>query len=185
MADTLYDCDEHYYDGCPNCGRRMRTQQGAAGGDPSAGVSETQEPRMDDGLLPQIADYDEPGSWGRASTGWPEVKGDVAYSMYVFANCIQSVPYGSYVLMAQRGRYGAKESVLRVHPQHLERLKSDFKQAGEPVVATSIARREKYGKPTQFGNKEAAPLWTACAPDVPGPNDQSRPAQTLPAKGQP
>lgn len=85
---------------------------------------------MDDGLLPQIADYDEPGSWARASTGWPEVKGDVAYALYVFANCIQSVPYGSYVLMAQRGSYGAKESVLRVHAQHLERLKSAFKQAG-------------------------------------------------------
>jgi hypothetical protein len=24
MADTTYDCDEHFYDGCPNCGRGKR-----------------------------------------------------------------------------------------------------------------------------------------------------------------
>lgn len=116
---------------------------------------------MAERLLTETADYDEPGSWGRASRGWPEIKGDVAYAMYVFANCIQSVPYGSYVLMAQRGQYGARESVLRVHAEHLERLLADFAQAGEPDPATSIARREKYGKANQWGNKEAAPLWTA------------------------
>lgn len=126
-----------------------------------------------DRLLTETADYDTPGSWGPASKGWPEIKGDEAYSMYVFANCIQSVPYGSYVLIAQRGQYGASESVLRVHARHLERLKSDFERAGEPDAATSIARRERYGKPNTFGNKEAAPLWTAATSGAPAsPNDQ-------------
>jgi len=114
-------------------------------------------------LLTELADYDEPGSWGRASAGWPEIRGDVAYAMYVFANCIQSVPYGSYVLIAQRGRYGASDSVLRVHAGYVEQLKNDFKRAGEPDVETSITLREKYGKPNRHGNKEAAPLWVAAA----------------------
>lgn len=113
------------------------------------------------GLLTETADYDEPGSWGRASRGWPQVRGDVAHAMYVFANCVQSVPYGSYVLIAERGRYGAKESVLRVHAEHLEKLKADFVRAGSPGASTSIERREKYGRRNQFGNREAAPLWTA------------------------
>lgn len=112
-------------------------------------------------LLTETADYDTPGSWRGASAGWPEIRGDEAYAMYVFANCVQSVPYGSYVLIAQRGRYGAAESVLRVLPQQLEKLKSDFERAGKPDAETSVARRELYGKPNQFGNKEAAPLWTA------------------------
>jgi hypothetical protein len=114
---------------------------------------------MNDGLLTETANYDTPGSWGPASAGWPDITGDVAYAMYVFANCVQSVPYGSYVLIAQRGRYGASQSVLRVHAQHVDKLRSDFEQAGEPDAETSIARRETYGKPNQFGNKEAAPLW--------------------------
>lgn len=112
-------------------------------------------------LLTETADYDEPGSWGRASVGWPEIKGDAAYAMYVFANCIQSVPYGSYVLVAQRGRYGASQSILRVHANYLEKLKADFKRAGKPDVETSIARREKYGKTNEWCNKMGAPLWTA------------------------
>lgn len=116
---------------------------------------------MSAGLLTEIADYDEPGSWGRASVGWPEIKGDVAYDMYVFANCIHSVPYGSYVLIDQRARAGATESVLRVHAQFKDKLEADFSQAGRPDAQTSIARREQYGKTNRFGNKEAAPLWTA------------------------
>lgn len=113
------------------------------------------------GLLTETADYDTPGSWGRASVGWPEVKGDQAYAMYVFANCVQSVPYGSYVLVSQRGQYGATESVLRVHAQHLAQLQKDYAQAGAPDVATSIARREQYGNLNPTGNRESAPLWTA------------------------
>jgi hypothetical protein len=113
------------------------------------------------GLLTETADYDTPGSWGRASVGWPEIRGDQAYAMYVFANCVQSIPYGSYVLTSQRGEYGATESVLRVHAQHLDQLKRDFAQAGAPDPETSIERREQFGKPNGFGNREAAPLWTA------------------------
>lgn len=110
------------------------------------------------GLLTETADYDTPGSWGRASEGWPEIKGDVAYAMYVFANCVETVPYGSYVLIARRGRYGATESVLRVHAQYLTQLQADFDRAWQPDAEASIAFREKHGKPDAFGNKERASL---------------------------
>jgi len=102
-------------------------------------------------LLTEIADYDTPGSWGAASNGWPEIRGDKAYDMYVFANCYVSIPYGSYVLMGQRERYGAKESCLRVHYEHTEQLLADFKRAGEPTPAISIAHRERYGKKDGWG----------------------------------
>jgi len=101
-------------------------------------------------LLTETADYDEPGSWGRMSEGWPEIRGDVAYSMYVFANCAPSVPYGSYVLMSERGRYGATESCLRVHTDHIDQLRADFIAAGVPVPDESVRRR---------GNAERAKKW--------------------------
>lgn len=88
------------------------------------------------GLLTETADYDEPGSWGRASEGWPEVSGDYAYDLYVFANKTSVVPYGSYVLMAQRGRYGANHSMLRVHLPYLAKLLSEFEAAGCPEAKT-------------------------------------------------
>ena len=92
-------------------------------------------------LLTETADYDEPGSWGRMSNGWPDIKGDEAYAMYVFANCAPTVPYGSYVLMDERGKYGATESCLRVHADHIDRLRTDFAAAGNPEAAESIRRR--------------------------------------------
>ena len=98
------------------------------------------------GLLTEITDYDEPGSWGRMSNGWPGIKGDDAYVMYVFANCAPSIPYGSYVLMDQRGKYNAKESYLRVHPDHVDQLHADFKAAGSPTVDESVRRRGKVAK---------------------------------------
>ena len=110
-------------------------------------------------LLTETADYDMPGSWGPASKGWPEIRGDKAYDMYVFANRIQSIQYGSYVLVAQRGQYGAKESCLRVHPECLEQLKKDFNLAGKPSPETSIARSEKYGKKNEWGQRMRAPSW--------------------------
>ncbi len=76
--------------------------------------------------LTETASYDEPGSWGRASEGWPEIRGDVAYDMYVFANTSGAIPYGSYVLMDQRGRYGATESCLRVAPDQIDVLRKAF-----------------------------------------------------------
>lgn len=113
-------------------------------------------------LLTEIADYDEGGSWGRASDGWPGIKGDVAYDMYVFANCIQSIPYGSYVLMSRAGRYGDKETYLRVHADHIHQLKAEFKIAGRPSADVSVARREKYGRVIpNNGNRDNAPLWKA------------------------
>jgi hypothetical protein len=101
-------------------------------------------------LLTEAASYDEPGSWGRASEGWPDIKGDEAYAMYVFANCAPSIPYGSYVLMSQIGAYGATESCLRVHPAHVDRLRDDFKAAGTPLPDESVRRR---------GNARRAERW--------------------------
>ena len=112
-------------------------------------------------LLTETADYDTPGSWGPASNGWPEVRGDVAYDMYVFANCVETIPYGSYVLMAQKGRYGATQSVLRVHAEYINQLTEDFEQAGMPWFEGSVERREKFGKRNCWGNHERAPKWKA------------------------
>lgn len=77
-------------------------------------------------LLTETADYDEPGSWGRMSDGWPGIRGDEALAMYVFANRSEAIPYGSYVLMSERGKYGATESYLRVHADHIDTLKAAF-----------------------------------------------------------
>src|SRR4029078_6181512 len=84
------------------------------------------------------------------SEGWPDVSGDVAYAMYVFANCAQTIPYGSYVLMDERGKYGATESRLRIHASHIDRLRADFAAAGSPEAAESIHRR---------GNARRAVKW--------------------------
>lgn len=111
-------------------------------------------------LLTETADYDEPGSWGRMSNGWPGIRGDEAYAMYVFANCIQSIPYGSYVLMSEKGAYGAKESYLRVYADHIDQLKTDFEYCGKPSAVDSIARREKYGQlQPNTGLRYNAPKW--------------------------
>ena len=113
------------------------------------------------GLLTQTADYDTPGSWGPASNGWPGIRGDAAYAMYVFANCVESIPYGSYVLMDQAGHYGAKESYLRVRSDYIDKLKADFETAGRPSVAVSVLRRDVYGKLNPAtGLHGYAPLWT-------------------------
>lgn len=112
-------------------------------------------------LLTETADYDTPGSWGKASEGWPTIRGDKAYDMYVFANCVVSAPYGSYVLVGQRDHYGDTESSLRVHADFVEQLRADFKQAGCPSAEQSIARREEYGRLGEFGLRARAPLWTA------------------------
>lgn len=101
-------------------------------------------------LLTETANYDEPGSWGRMSKGWPGIKGDDAYAMYVFANCTPSIPYGSYVLISQRGHYGADESYLRVHADHINQLRADFKAAGNPQPDESVRRR---------GNARKARRW--------------------------
>lgn len=110
-------------------------------------------------LLTETADYDEPGSWGRMSNGWPGIRGDDAYPMYVFANCCETIPYGSYVLMSHEGRYKATVSYLRVHADHIERLKKDFVDAGKPSPDESVRRREATGIPNQFGNRSNAPRW--------------------------
>ncbi len=102
-------------------------------------------------LLTETADYNEDGSWGRMSNGWPCIRGKNAYDMYVFANCIHSIPYGSYVLMV--------ESCLRVHSDYIEKLKADFKAAGKLTADESVARREKFGRLRPDGLREHAPKW--------------------------
>jgi hypothetical protein len=97
-------------------------------------------------LLTETADYAEPGSWARMSEGWPGIRGDDAYNMYVFANCAPSVPYGSYVLMSERGKYGAEESYLRVHAEHIDRLIADFEGADKPKADESVRRRNNARK---------------------------------------
>lgn len=92
-------------------------------------------------LLTEIADYDEPGSWDRMSDGWPEIRGDAAHAQFVFANCAPTIPYGSYVLVNERGKYGATESCLRVHADYIDRLRSDFAAAGCPDADESVRRR--------------------------------------------
>jgi hypothetical protein len=82
-------------------------------------------------LLTETADYNEPGSWGRMSEGWPEIRGDIALDLYVMANRTGVIPYGSYVLMSERGKYGAKESCLRVHAAHAEKLLAAAPSPGE------------------------------------------------------
>ncbi len=109
-------------------------------------------------LLTETASYDEPGSWGRMSKGYPEIKGDDAHKMYVFAGRCETIPYGSYVWI-EKGYRGAKESVLRVQAQYIKQLKADFKAAGSPTEEQSIARSERYGKKDRFGNRGSAPKW--------------------------
>lgn len=101
------------------------------------------------GLLTEIADYDEPGSWGRMSEGWPEISVK-ARDVYAFASCVKSVPYGSYVLVGD---------VLRVHQDHVDRLRSDFRSAGEPAREESVRRRDTTGRLRSDGLREAAPRW--------------------------
>lgn len=110
-------------------------------------------------LLTEIADYDEDGSWGRMSEGWPGVRGDKAYDMYVFGNCVATIPYGSYVLMSEKGKYGAKETYLRVHADHIGQLHADFEAAGQPTPNESIDRREKTGVLLKYGNRGNASAW--------------------------
>lgn len=111
------------------------------------------------GLLTETADYDEPGSWGRMSNGWPGIRAMNAHDMYVFANCVNSIPYGSYVLMSQKGRYGAEESYLRVHADYIDQLNTDFKAAGEPDSDESVRRRQETGTLRTDGLHEKAPKW--------------------------
>lgn len=97
-------------------------------------------------LLTQTADYNEPGSWGRMSDGWPGFRCDDAYAMYVFANQTGVIPYGSYVLMSQKGQYDATESYMRVHADYIDTLKKEFDAAGKPSAHESVERRIKSGK---------------------------------------
>jgi hypothetical protein len=114
-------------------------------------------------LLTETADYDTPGSWGTASKGWPEIYGDDAYAMYVFANCVQTIPYGSYVLMDRRGSYNATYSRLRVAPDRIDTLRGDFDSTGRPSPEESVLLREQYGHLRIDGLRERAPIDAAIA----------------------
>jgi hypothetical protein len=100
-------------------------------------------------LLTEIAG-DEDGSWYRASEGWPSII-DRARDTYVFANCVESVPYGSYILIS--------DNCLRVHAEFINKLQVDFAAAGKPTQQESIARREAAGKRRANGCYEQAQAW--------------------------
>lgn len=57
-----------------------------------------------------IAAYDEPGSWGRLSEGWPSTP----YNTAKWLLCTQAevVPYGQYVVV------GAKQKPFRQYDRH-------------------------------------------------------------------
>lgn len=105
---------------------------------------------MTNKLLTTTADYDEPGSWNRLSAGWPDIEDDIAHDMYVFANCVVSIPYGSYVLISEKGMYGAEKSQLRVHPDHIDQLRADFAAGGNPPAKESVRRRGDARKASRW-----------------------------------
>jgi hypothetical protein len=68
-----------------------------------------------------IAAYDEDGSWGRLSEGWPETP----YNTAKWLLCTQAevVPYGQYVVVGSKqisgARYDYSEAVIRVASEEL------------------------------------------------------------------
>lgn len=60
-----------------------------------------------------VAAYDEPGSWGRLSEGWP----DTPYTIGKWLLCTKAnvVPYGQYVVVGAKGPYpyDYSEAVIR------------------------------------------------------------------------
>lgn len=80
------------------------------------------------------ATYDEPGSWGRLSEGWPETS-EYAYEKYVFCNMTGVVPYGSYVFVNIDYRRTQYAGVLRVVDNALlARLNEKFKIVRETII---------------------------------------------------
>lgn len=71
--------------------------------------------------------YDEDGSWGRLSEGWPEIT-EHAYEKYVFCNMTGVVPYGSYVFMGTGNPlHTGREGKLRVVDEaSVKRLNEKF-----------------------------------------------------------
>lgn len=66
-------------------------------------------------LLPETADCDVPGSWGRASEGWPWIH-DPTLSVRSFAIRHKDiVPYGAYVTVNDE---------LRIHPDYMPALRA-------------------------------------------------------------
>lgn len=53
----------------------------------------------------------------------------------------------------------ATESVLRVHAEYIEELRTDFFAAGNPTPEESERRREETGELRPNGLREAAPKW--------------------------
>lgn len=77
-----------------------------------------------------VAAYDEPGSWGRLSEGWPETPYTPA--KWLLCTKAEVVPYGQYVVMGAkqkpyrpydafaRGGYDYSNSVIRVASEELK-----------------------------------------------------------------
>lgn len=66
--------------------------------------------------------YDEPGSWGRLSEGWPETAEHVQ-AKYALCGRGRYIPYGSYVLVGS----STDRPVLRIATQaQLDDLNATF-----------------------------------------------------------
>lgn len=69
--------------------------------------------RLSSGLLTRTANYDEPGSWGHASEGWPWIPDPQGNFRSFVIQHEDIVPYGAYVTVGNR---------LRIHPQYIDSL---------------------------------------------------------------
>lgn len=104
-----------------------------------------------------IAAYDEPGSWGRLSEGWPETPYNTA--KWLLCTKANVVPYGQYVVCgakqrpfchyddSARGGYDYSEAVIRVAtPELLAKLEKAYE--GMFVECREILFQHMEGKST-------------------------------------
>lgn len=103
-----------------------------------------------------IAAYDEPGSWGRLSEGWPETPYNTA--KWLLCTKAHVVPYGQYVVVGskprtdpkphvQPGGYDYSEAVIRVASvELLEKLEKAYR--GMFVECAEILLQFMEGKST-------------------------------------
>jgi hypothetical protein len=83
-----------------------------------------------------IAAYDEPGSWGRLSEGWPETPYNTA--KWLLCTKAEVVPYGQYVVVGD---------VIRVASEELKR-KLEEAYRGMFVECAEILLQFMEGKST-------------------------------------
>lgn len=112
-------------------------------------------------LLLYYADGIDPNSWEKNSRGWPKITHGNVYDMYIFANCVFTIPYGSYVLVKpiEMASYRLERTELRVHPSYIETLKKDYDAAGRPTAEESSAKRLEYCIRNKLALQSQLPHW--------------------------